>query len=452
MMSENKSPRSPSRSRASGLKPFLTAAVLAFAVAGPAYAIDRFPRPDFQDETYAVPITVQPPPRAGFMAYVDTAALAAALGLAAYLALVGRSRNGLLALAIASLIYFGFYRKGCICPIGSIQNLTLALADPGYTLPWVAALFFLLPLLAAGMFGRVFCAAVCPLGAIQDIFVVKPLSVPRPAQQALGMLPYAYLAVAVLLAAMAHRFTICEYDPFVGFFRMSASPTMLAVGAVLLLLGMVVARPYCRFLCPYGVLLRWLSRVSWWHAAITPTTCVDCRLCEEACPFGAILPSTTVEPPPEPRARAVRRMALILAVAPVAAAAAAWAGAEISEALSQTDYSVALADRIRREDAGEFTEPSLSSKAFRASGGRTEELFAKADASRARFRAAGWAPGAFLGLIFMSRIARLAVRRRRKDYEMDRAECLSCGRCFRYCPQDKRNKIEWPPPGKGVGV
>jgi ferredoxin len=33
-------------------------------------------------------------------------------------------------------------------------------------------------------------------------------------------------------------------------------------------------------------------------------------------------------------------------------------------------------------------------------------------------------------------------RRRNADYEPDRGECLSCGRCFAYCPREHLRRRE----------
>ena len=83
----------------------------------PARAVEHFPPPDFTNG-YTLPVTATPAPRADMFAYIDVGVLVAALLLASYLVLWKRSRRCIAALAIFSLAYFGFYRHGCVCPIG----------------------------------------------------------------------------------------------------------------------------------------------------------------------------------------------------------------------------------------------------------------------------------------------------------------------------------------------
>jgi len=134
----------------------------------------------------------------------------------------------------------------------------------GYVVPYFVIGIFVLPLLAALFFGRVFCGGVCPLGAIQEVVLVKPVTVPPRLDRALGACKWVYLAAAVGLAAapVAYRdFVICRFDPFVSFFRFTGTFSMLLFGGLLLTVGLFVGRPYCRYLCPYGALLALMSRV-----------------------------------------------------------------------------------------------------------------------------------------------------------------------------------------------
>src|SRR5450759_3081605 len=262
-------------------------------------AQDRFPRPEFESG-HVYPTNQMPVPRAQVWEYIDVIVLIGALAITTWLALKKRSRRGLIWMSVFSLAYFGFYRDGCICSVGSVQNVSLALFNTGYSIPLTALLFFIIPLLFALAYGRVFCAGVCPLGAIQELTGFRPVKLPTAVEVILACVPFIYLGIAILFASTNSQFLICRYDPFVGIFRLDAPYTMIIFGALLLLAGIFVNRPYCRFLCPYGVLLNIFSRFAGKHLTITPAECTNCRLCEDVCPYDAIIPSNIGQKIEEP--------------------------------------------------------------------------------------------------------------------------------------------------------
>ena len=397
-------------------------------------ANQRFPPPEFESG-YELPSPTTPEPRRNVYQYVDAAALLAALGLSSYFVLRKRSRRAIFALMVFSLLYFGFARKGCICSIGSIQNVVLSFFDSSYAVPIVVLVFFLLPLVFALFFGRVFCAGVCPLGAIQDLVLLRPVSVPSWLENALRLFAYVYLAGAILFAATGSAFVICRYDPFVSFFRLSGNLNILILGGSLLLVSVFVGRPYCRFVCPYGVILRQLSRISKWNVTITPDECVHCRMCEDSCPFGAIR-----EPTADWSLRdyqiGKKRLTLLIVLLPLIALLGGWAASSVNDVTARVHATVRLAERVYLEDTGKVDGTTDASSAFRATGKETEQLYAEASDIRARFKLGGWLLGGFTGLVIGLKLMRLSVRRQRADYEADRAGCLACGRCFEYCPRE----------------
>ena len=399
-----------------------------------AQTVERFPKPDFQSD-YTRPDLLTPPSRSQIQEIIDIAVLIGALALASYFALRLRSRKAVFVLMLFSMVYFGFYREGCVCSVGSIQNVGYALFHSGYAIPVSVILFFVLPLLFTLFFGRTFCAAVCPLGVIQDLVVLKPVKIPLWLSHILSFFPYIYLGLAVLFATTGAGFIICQYDPFIGFYRFSASFHMVLLGLSLLVLGTVVARPYCRFLCPYGVLLDWMSRLSKTHAKITPDLCSECRLCEASCPFDAILLPDDGQVASH-KTRETKRLAAFIVLVPLLMAGSGWIGSRLGDPLAGQHATVALAREIRAENAGLRTETTEKTRTFRASGKPDDALFLETEILQKQFTTGGWILGAFLGLIFGVKLIQLTLRRKQTGYQIDRGSCLSCARCFAYCPYE----------------
>lgn len=399
-----------------------------------ALAEERFPPPDFETG-YTMPDTEIPPPKNIRTEYIAISLLFVTMSISAYLALKKRNRKMIFSLMIFSMLYFGFFRKGCICPIGSIGNVALSAFSNDYAIPLIGLAFFLLPLIFTMFFGRVFCSAVCPLGAIQDLVLLKPLSVPRWLESALRIFAYLYLALAVLFAATGTAFIICRYDPFIAIFRLGGNLNIVILGICMLLIGVFVGRPYCRFLCPYSVILRQFSRISRKRVSITPNDCIKCKLCEDACPFGAIDKPT--QPWPDGSyIKDKKLLALLIVIAPVLIFISGWLLSSASAPLSRSHPTVDLARRIYLEENNTFTDTTDASDAFRATGKTISTLYSDASAVKEQFSLGGWFAGAFVGLIIAAKLIRSTIRWRRTEYLANPASCLACGRCFLYCPKE----------------
>jgi ferredoxin len=397
----------------------------------------RFPAPEFESD-YVVPETQTIAPRALAWEYMDVFVLFAALSVMTWFVLKKRSRKGIFWTSIFSIIYFGIFREGCVCSVGSIQNVVLSIFQTDYVIPLTVIGFFVLPLLFTLFFGRTFCAGVCFMGALQDLVNIKPVTVPSWLSKPLSALPYIYLVLALLLAATGADFIVCRYDPFIGFFRMNATFGMFIFGAIILIIGIFVGRPYCRFLCPYGVLLNWMSRLSFKHTTITPSVCIQCKLCEPSCPVDAIDKPTIVKAESVEKGR--NRLITLFVLLPVFVALFGFIASLTYKQLASIHPSVSLATEINWENNQNRKTGSEESKAFHSSGIPAEMLFNDAAEIQRKFYVGTWIAGSLLGLFFGIGLIQHAVVQKRNDYEPNKGNCVSCGKCYKYCPVDKDGK------------
>ena len=394
----------------------------------------RFPKPDFTSG-YQYPEIEHGVPLEWLWNVVDILLLIILIGAVVWAAYKRRSRSVILGVSVVSVAYFGFFRSGCVCSVGSIQNVVLALTDSTYHLPWYVLCIFIIPLLAAILFGRVFCAGVCPLGALQELVNVKNFRLTRAVSAALSVIPWIYLAFAILYAATRSQFLICRFDPFVSIFRLGGDLGMIVFGVALLLLSVFVGRPFCQFLCPYGALLSVFSSFSWKKLTITSKACINCALCGKSCPVDAIY-SPQQSKTKESRSAGVRRVILFAALLPVFTLGGALLVGQNSDALSSAHKSVYLYELIQEQQANPEMEMPLEVETFHALGGDIAALEAEVAEVQRQYAFYAYLAGALIGFVIGFKLLRLSVKRSRKTYEIDTARCTMCGRCFSYCPQN----------------
>lgn len=402
---------------------------------GMVQAQNRFPKPDFEsgyqypDLHYAIPNEV-------LWVSLDIVMLIALMGIVTWALFKKRTQGPIFWVSVVSVAYFGFFRSGCVCSIGSIQNIALALVDSTYHLPLVVFLFFILPIVFAFLFGRVFCAGVCPFGALQELVNVKNYRLSKAVTTALGIIPWLYLIFALLYAVTRSRFIICQFDPFIGIFRMGGDVGLILFGVLLLIMSVFTGRPFCRFICPYGALLSLFSSFSIWKIRLSRKACINCELCHNSCPVDAIR-APYANKVKESRQEGVRRLMIYFVVLPLMVLAGALMMRMASPDLSRANKEVHLYDLVVANEANPEDEQSLELEAFYGQGRTLEDLTQSYEKIQADFRFYSTIAGALIGLVLGIVLIKLSVKRTRKQYEINHAACIACGKCFGYCPQNK---------------
>lgn len=396
---------------------------------------NRFPKPDFESG-YVYPEQHFSTPNAELWAYIDVALLVLLMSFAAYAVIKKQVRWPVILTSILSIAYFGFFRHGCVCSIGAVQNVALGLASEAYTMPLFVLLLFILPIIFALLFGRVFCAGVCPLGALQEIVNIRNYKLSKTVTGVLSIFPWIYLGFAVLFAITNSSFILCRYDPFVGIFRLGGEWPLLIFGIILLIFSVFIGRPFCRFICPYGAILSLFASVSFFRIKITKKECINCQLCHNACPVDAIRPPYENKVK-ENRTTGVKRILRYMFFLPLMVVAGATVMYLLSDKLSEMNKEVQLYEMVIENERQPQAIQSLELQAFYGAGGTIEELETQFIKIKNDFRLYSSIIGAFLGLIMSLTLIGLSTKRTRKLYEIDEENCVACGRCFSYCPQNR---------------
>ena len=181
---------------------------------------------------------------------------------------------------------------GFLCPFGMIQELLHKIPFPkklrtfrgdrplrGMKYLMLFVLVVLLPLILtnpAGEASPYFCKLVCPAGALEG---AVPLVLFQPASAG-AQVSGGGLGLTIPIAP-----TVDLIDP--------ASASQYNVGtlfywkmsllAAVILLSVVLYRPFCKYLCPLGAVYGALNPVSLYRLRLDKAACIQCGACKRAC-------------------------------------------------------------------------------------------------------------------------------------------------------------------------
>ena len=186
-------------------------------------------------------------------------------------------------------------------PISALMSVKYWLAT-GIVHPFHPAGFVLLLIFIAVsvLFKKAFCSWICPVGMLSEFLgrlgkftFSRNLLLPRWLDIPLRSLKYLLLAfflnaVLRMPAEALRSFLDSPYNRIadVKMYKFFAQLTPFSLGVIisLALLSLVIRHFWCRYLCPYGALVGFLSLFSIYKVTRVAPACTDCGLCAKVCP------------------------------------------------------------------------------------------------------------------------------------------------------------------------
>jgi len=189
----------------------------------------------------------------------------------------GMTRKSVLLFSVLSSLA-GFVFLAPIMPLelGGIINVISGAS----ALTWGVVIICLLIALAL-IAGRTFCGTICPVGLLQELAYAVPVrKTVIQHTQVLEGIRLGVFAITVIAA-----FSLIDLMSFTGLYDLFSLTVSggLAVAVGILLVSVLLYRPICRVICPFGVLFSLFAEFSWFRLRRTET-CINCRKCEKACP------------------------------------------------------------------------------------------------------------------------------------------------------------------------
>ena len=217
-------------------------------------------------------------------------------------------RLGILALVVGFIGWWGQGQLSVVTVIATIRtaleggSFRYLLYDPFSLVIWAFALFGFV------LWGRgLFCGWFCPFGAVQEfahhlsrLLRLPEIKVSQTWDQRLKLFKYFVLFALIGTALIAPEYTetAAEIEPFktaitVFFVR---DWYYVVYAAFWLVLGMVVFKGFCRYVCPLGAFMAIGGLVRWRSWVERRTECGSpSQLCKVKCKYNAIKPTGEIQ-------------------------------------------------------------------------------------------------------------------------------------------------------------
>ncbi|MDD2459423.1 MAG: 4Fe-4S binding protein [Eubacteriales bacterium] len=186
-----------------------------------------------------------------------------------------------------------------VCPFGGVVTLYSLITDGSYIQRIHASSVILagLAVILSILFGPVLCGWICPLGSLQDW--VSNLGrrlmgnrynhlIPAQLDKILRQLRYGLLAWVIYVTAVSGKLVFESIDPYYALFNFWTGEVAiggLVILGITLVLSLFVARPWCKYACPYGALLGLFNKIRIFTIHRQASSCISCNRCNRDCPM-----------------------------------------------------------------------------------------------------------------------------------------------------------------------
>lgn len=197
---------------------------------------------------------------------------------------------------------FGVSSLHALCPYGGVVNLYTFFTTGNYVSKLHQSVFIMLFALLGLLIvtGATFCGWICPLGAVQEwigklgkrIFKSRYNKVPVKLDRVLRFLKYVILTFVIVQTARTGKLMFASIDPYYNLFNIwtdEIAITGYITVFLTLFLSLFVERPYCRYACPLGAINGLFNSISIFGIKRRKDTCINCSLCDKACPVGIVV-------------------------------------------------------------------------------------------------------------------------------------------------------------------
>ena len=205
-----------------------------------------------------------------------------------------------IAFLIGGIVVFGFVFAQLAAvgiqpnPVASLRlvlaRLLLPVAAPpgaGMAATVLPIVVLILLLVAGWVSNKSICGWVCPLGLLQSLIGRVPAPKWVPSLRPTNSVRVAAMAALVGGMIVVGIDLIGRADPF-SLFSLNATSAAIVLVIALIVASVFIYRPWCRFLCPFGLVSWVVEQGSLLRPRIDRSICIDCRRCVAACPSTAM--------------------------------------------------------------------------------------------------------------------------------------------------------------------